>query len=138
MTPGHPLRGQKLPWGFPKAREGHHVWEGGGVNLQGPAGFSMLGVLSGLGQRGECSQLFRGLGFLDWALHSPASLHRGPCTNSHSAIRAFWVSQETDRQQASAGLAARSGMKAAEKGLRALRKALEKGRDPHSPRPSVV
>lgn len=72
------------------------MWEGGGVNLQGPAGFSMLGVLSGLGQGGECSQLLPGLGFLDWALHSPAGLHRGPCKNSPSAIRALWVSQETD------------------------------------------
>lgn len=65
------------------------------MNLQGPAGFSMPGVLSGLGQGGESSQLLRGLGFLDWALHSLAGLHRGPCPNSPSAIRAFWVSQET-------------------------------------------
>lgn len=69
------------------------MWEGGGVNLQGPAGFSMPGVLSGLGQGGESSQLLRGLGFLDWFLHS---LHRGPCPNPHSAIRAFWASQETN------------------------------------------
>ena len=73
---------------------------------------------------------------MDWAVHSLADLHRGPCVYSHSTTKALWVVEEAE-VATSIGMAGDKGCGGSRQRRKALRKALKKGKDPLFPRSHV-